>query len=147
MTDERSRQADRVEVLALADRVERASGPDRELDVRASLALSGAAYSESDVSDMLRYRDEPTGYGRYRPADEYVPAYTASLDAAMTLVPEGIGDELLSLMLHRTWEGRIKIKLLDTLGGQEWHANAATPALALTAAAFRARANQGDTNE
>ena len=81
--------ADAAEIVRLAERVEQATGPDRELDVRISLALSGVSYSDTDVADLLTVRDEPTGYGRYRPADEYIPAHTASLDAAMTLVPSG----------------------------------------------------------
>ncbi len=103
------------------------------------------AYGEADVAEMLRVRDEPTGYGRYRPADEYVPAYTASLDAAKTLVPEGfgwtVGDK--SPWPSIAW---CEIEGLPWKAGYGWAVDrrlmveAATPALALTAASLRARA-------
>lgn len=126
--------ADAAEIVRLAERVEQATGPDRELDVRISLALSGTSYSDSDVTELLTIRDEPTGYGRYRPADEYVPGYTASLDAAMTLAPEGQWRRI-----NIDPNGRANIRLGDACA-----VTAATPALALTAAALRARAAQHD---
>jgi len=123
-----------TDLMELASRVEAGEEPDRELDVRISLALSGTPYSDSDVIDMLAIRDEPTGYGVYRPADEYVPAYTASLDAAMTLVPEGWDWTLYS-------DGSCEIGRKPDRGclmNADYIAEAATPALALTAAALRA---------
>lgn len=56
------------ELIALAERVEAATGPDRNLDM------------------MIHGRDGPDGIGAY--GDH--PAYTASLDAAMTLIPSGM---------------------------------------------------------
>ena len=122
------------DLLELAARCEAATGPDREIDCRISLELSGIAYGDSDVAEMLLYRDEPTGYGRYRPADEHVPAYTASLDAAMTLVPEG-----------HVWSvdagGFAGVEPYNGDPGPSWSTKCGnTPALALCAAALRARA-------
>lgn len=119
----------RDELLGLAAKCEAASGPDRELDVRISLLISGVVYAESDVADLLRVRDEPTGYGRYRPADEYVPAYTASLDAALTLVPEGAPWKVEDHPVY----GIAAVADCE----QGW---GSTPALALCAACLRARA-------
>lgn len=69
------------ELLVLAERCEKAEGPDRELDI-AMLPLVG-----------LRFVDEghPIGQVCYDRNNHGVPMprFTASLDAAMTLVPEG----------------------------------------------------------
>ena len=61
----------------LIERLEKATGPDRELDER----IGGAA----GVSICWPWTDQD---GRYIPRID-VPRYTASLDAALTLVPEG----------------------------------------------------------
>lgn len=98
-------------LIALAERCEAATGPDRELDKRIFLHAG-------DFSEALR---------------EMPPAYTASLDAAMTLVPKG--------WYWRTDQGR-------NAGGACFKADsheqiftlADAPALALCAAALRARA-------
>lgn len=124
-------------LLDLAARCEAASGADRELDVRVSLALSGTPYAESDVADILNYRDEPTGYGKYRPADEYVPTYTSSLDAAMKLVPEKLTWHA-GRHVHAGWCNAYIV--VPQHRDQHIYVKAKTPALALTAAALRARA-------
>lgn len=99
-----------ADLMKLAERVEALSGPDRAVDW------------ELHVFDGL------VGVGMYGAH----PHYTASLAAAMTLVPEG-------------WDHGY------TANGQCWthkeastvHGDAATPALALCAAALRARASNG----
>ena len=71
----------KADLIALAERVERAEGPDRELDAEIA-PLKG-----------LRRVDEGQPLGRvwydHRGHGVPLPAFTASLDAAMTLVPEG----------------------------------------------------------
>lgn len=57
-----------ADLLALADRVEKLTGPDREVDHEIH-----AKVVAPHLYDHIMW-----------------PAYTASLDAAMTLVPEGI---------------------------------------------------------
>lgn len=126
-------------LLELAARCEAATGPDRELDCRISLELSGIAYGDSDVSEMLRYRDEPTGYGRYRPADEHVAEYTASLDAAMTLAPEGWIVSL-SIFTEEGAEALLQDDRINPVRLSNQEGSASIPALALCAAALRARA-------
>ena len=93
-----------MNLLELAERVEKAEGPDKILDFEISEA-AGKDYN-----------------------------YTASLDAAMQLVPEG-------------WSARIRIKPRWPAYVEMWRvstasieASAATTALTLTAAALRARA-------
>ena len=136
----------------LAERVERA-GPDRELDLaiakvrRVNPVPAGATYDYA-LDDGKHAWSAGMGMG--------VPAYTASLDAAMTLVPEGCG-----VKLDRYWIGRQE--------GPVWSAHLAfggipesprrvheafdaeTPPLALGAAVLRAaakgdaRAQDGET--
>lgn len=93
----------RDEMLALAERVERAEGADRELD-RAVLVALGTHVLEKRGADrkawwysraqhgiqFSRYSDDGVSFG-YPPP---FPNYTASLDAALSLVPEGAGFNL-----------------------------------------------------
>jgi hypothetical protein len=104
---------DPTALLALADRCEQAAGPDYELDLAiwtSLVILSGFRPSRTD--------------------------YTASLDAAVTLVPEG-----------HEWlrkSGQCMTVYRVPADPKEWarhiDARGATPALALCAAALRARA-------
>lgn len=118
-------------LLELASRCEVATGPDRELD--AAIA-TGAGWQ-----DVGR-----AGYGAWRgvrPATgkrEHVMRFTASLDAAMTLVPEGWFVRITSAgacdIANSAW--------LEEEGEQQaLYTDAATPALALCAASLRARAS------
>jgi hypothetical protein len=97
---------DPATLLSLAERCEQAAGPDRELDVAIArfLVLTRA-------EDIARSR-----YGW--------SYFTASLDAAVMLVPDGCG-----------W---MVMKNVAKVG--RWPKRGATPALALCAAALRARA-------
>jgi hypothetical protein len=98
-------------LTALAERCEQATGPDRKLDREIELAV-------------MPERVDPEPW-------ETLAAYTASLDAAMTLVPEGcivtIGGGL-----------GIGTSAIE-VSGRIFARKAATPALALCAAALRAR--------
>ncbi len=118
-------------LLELADRCEAATGPDHNLDA------------------MIHARDGIEGIGYSSAA----PAYTASLNAAMTLVPEGMnwmaGNRNQPLARAYVENGE-----LHFLGGQaknpalRWHeCVAATPALALCAAALRALAATTEPND
>lgn len=68
----------RGDLLELAERCERATGPGRELDCAIG-RLAGAAKEQPDGTWMTYHKD---GYAH----SINPPAYTASLDAAMTLV-------------------------------------------------------------
>lgn len=126
----------RATLLAFAERCEQAAGPDRELDAEISVAVGR---HETHVerrccgtTKLLPWRGDGTGSYNIdcRP-------YTASLDAAVTLVPDGWGYELRQgysgyrKPVCRTWNG---------LGIWNDGPAASTPALALCAAALRARA-------
>jgi hypothetical protein len=103
----------RDELLALAERVEALTGPDRETDYEVLRA----------VDERAKITGPVTGD----------PRYTASLDAAMSLVkPEWV--ESLYLTAHRAivWNSI---------------ARAENMTLALTAAVLRALATQENTDE
>jgi hypothetical protein len=102
----------------LAERCEKATGPDYRLDNEIAAAV-GRSPPHGSIETYIEGQ-----HGRW---------FTASLDAAMTLVPEGfdwiIGHTNSGLTIHAEVGGR----------GGEYQRFAATPALALCAAALRAR--------
>lgn len=101
-------------LIELAERCEKASGPDREIDIDIQQVIGGAI---------------PTGF-QMQYEGVRLPGYTASLDAAMMLVPEGMAIEL-------AWNAA---RLADARVGWKRPGIAKSPALALCAAALRARA-------
>lgn len=110
---------DKARLSELAERCKDAQGPDRELDRMISLTSND--------------RDERA---RINP-----PLFTASLDAAMTLVPEGWS---VALHSHYDEQSRASVYLENNHATFRY---AATPALALTAAALRARATPVDETD
>lgn len=116
------------EWLALAERCEAASGPDRETDCRIRCAING--------EDFDTYRAVVPALGQWM-----TPAYTASIDSAMTLVPVPQ-----SFVISHCGNTVAHVQLI---GGDpcsddpEFTGRAATPALALCAAALKARASGG----
>lgn len=101
----------------LACRVEKLTEPDREVDVEIwrGLAYATPGYHPSDYDKAL--------------------AYTDSLDAAMSLVPEGWS----VCVVRGPFDGAADVSP-DFAESRPVSARAKTPALALTAAALRARA-------
>lgn len=111
----------------LALRCEAATGADRDTDWRIQKALGIGNWPDVEMWPPFCVGSR---------ADKEIPRYTASLDAAMTLVPEGWHTKLALEDRHsHSWRW-------DLRGGFGFDAGAraATPALALTAAALRARA-------
>jgi hypothetical protein len=131
-------------LLELAERCEQATGPDRELDVRMGEAIDLQAYEGFGIRDTLRLgsieRAVEMAESHQNIWNTALPRYTASLDAAMTLVDD---------------EGYCAVKRYDKERPRCWAyvgdvdfpstGIAATPALALCAAALRARAASADT--
>lgn len=133
----------------LVERIEAATGPDRELDCDVRLAVLGDCHY--GVIHDSKYRAIGPAYLRgyvetYRHLltsddaieDDIVPRYTDSIDAAMTLIPENDS---------RCWATGW------TIGGGAFasvafarSSYAATPALALASAALRARITQENSN-
>lgn len=123
--------------LALAERCEAATGPDREIDLAAAIAcgkvpeatkpggVTGHQYFSGGTSSCV-----------------LVSHYSASLDAAMSLVPEGWSfgagrDDIVPGPEGWAWvSGDDDTKIVKAI----------TPALALAASACRARAHlcEGD---
>lgn len=123
----------------LAERIEKLDGPDREVDAEIAVSVlgmerDGPMFFGKD-EDFVLERDYYSLEGSHRE----LPAFTASLDAAMTLVPEGWdfraerfdAKKACAAVWLRGWHDDTK---LDT--------EASTPALALCAAALRALAKE-----
>jgi hypothetical protein len=148
-------------LLDLAERCEQATGPDRELDMLIDCALKGievvypteghpmtpgrgGRIEAKGTFELLGWIDPGKvnrNFSPYGGRDRY-PAYTASLDAAMTLVPEGwrvgsMGETVIEG--DDPWNARLLEKRFDGRA-KSAQGDAATPALALCAAALRARA-------
>lgn len=139
------------ELLKLAERCEAATGPDRSLDC--AIAVAAADYFLLPP----KWDGGPVGYGYFdadgaevhpgHGGDQLVKRYTASLDAAMTLVPEGMKLVLdthhMIVTLYEYWP----ISSPEDEGFASYQAEAATPALALCAAALRARSHHNNQQE
>jgi hypothetical protein len=112
------------QLLDLARRLEEATGPDRELDLQIATTCGAKVLEATAIATgrAFEYRRIP---------ERAALTFTASIDAAMTLVPEGFDWAVFrtngGLTVH-AWCGNRE----DVFG--------ATPALALAAAALRARA-------
>lgn len=119
----------------LIERIEAASGPDRDIDLAIDLGARPDQWAQV-------CHDDPDSVPTQWCDDDELPRYTASLDAALTLVPEGVKFEI---------DGGVKNARARASLYPLWHANhvtvlAATPALALSAAALKARAYLKETN-
>jgi hypothetical protein len=112
--------SDNITLLALAERCEQAAGPDAGLDLAIWTTLL----------------DTPG----FQPPSPWRTDYTASIDAAVTLVPEG------HEWLRKNPESMTVYRVPGDL--KEWaqhiYGRGATDALALCAAALRARAAAHD---
>jgi hypothetical protein len=125
---------DKQKLLELAERVEKASGPDRELDQEICRAVGPCKYQPDGT--WITYFE-----GGYSHSINPLPV-TASLDAAMTLVPDGYGFQA---KLYSESSNESEADVWKGCDYDPIHsAEAANPALALTAAALRARAGMGE---
>ncbi len=148
-------------LLALAERCEKASGPDRELDAAircAVFAPAGAFVEQSPINGAwcvyeIGYGGKKRSWeGRGLSQLQRLGEVTASLDAAMTLVPAGWGWLVSQPNAKALASGLLKERT-PVMGevqygcDQRFAVAAATPALALCAAALRARAHQETSND
>jgi hypothetical protein len=129
---------DRATLLDLAHRCEQAAGPDRELDVAIAFACGIVTSRDGDCFYGHKYYSVMVlNYDYYD--TEYrapeLPPYTASLDAAVTLVPEG-------WTWGRFHSGTVECMTLNGPGNSILleRGKGISAALALCAAALRARA-------
>jgi len=123
----------RDELLALAERCEKASEGSRELDARIACVLDNRSIHVIVDGDVLGRNNQP-------PHDicivGWAPSYTTSLDAAMTLVPEGMEIELTDIYSV----ARAGVGLNAPSGPFYGEHKGGYLALALCAAALRAQA-------
>jgi hypothetical protein len=120
-------------LLELAERCEKATGPHRELDYAISEGIGkGCVRSSKPLRED--HAEETGGFT--------IPRYTASLDAAMTLVPEGWRPVI--DMASEEGAAIVDVWAAPAASPQPTrrHAKAATPALALCGAALRALTHQ-----
>ena len=134
-----------VTLAALVERLEKAEGPSRELDGEIATAAHGWKFVCEPVQGWLgggSWWEDAAG------KTVRLPPYTASVDSALTLVPEG-WEWQVSNRAPKPLAGRAYIHNRELIsGGAVSHnpkyrgqeATAATPALALCIAALRARA-------
>lgn len=122
----------------LSERVERLEGPDREIDCLIGVAV-GWFVTEPNKGwpDRMDYIDIRGGTKSYPGGgfDQLVSRYTASLDAAMSLVPEGYSWILYSDGSCEVGPTPIAGSMMDA----EFTVDAETPAIALCAAALKSR--------
>lgn len=121
------------QLLDLADTVEKLEGPSREVDAEIAKAIGWCFVGEGHPIGRVWYNPE----GRAAT----LPAFTRSLDAAMTLVPEGWewqieAEETEMFFPPSPWTYRVDMGNLITV-------ECVTPALALVAASLRAIAGEG----
>lgn len=139
----------RDELLALAERCEKASEGSRELDA----AIEAACKRCGDCDVMFKVKNphlnqfvpEERGAVSFYAVDDdgeahllarrAAPHYTTSLDAAMTLVPKDCG-----WMTRWPFDGPPTSAYAGRRDGAIHTSRAATPELALCAAALRAQA-------
>jgi hypothetical protein len=139
---------DKNNLVKLAERCEAAVGPDRELDADICIAALGWSEIPSEEGDWRSLKG-PSGRinvtrngsnGGF--AGDKLPKFTASLDAAMTLVPEGWAIQ--SVRSADGMHGGANLYFFADSSSNEPTSRAAgngkTPALALCAAALRSHA-------
>ena len=124
------------ELGELAERCERASGPDRELDAAIARAIGFGCVAQDPQASGDGWIAWTGPHFRSGPW-ERLKAYTASVDAAMALVPKGLMFELTTTGF-KPGATVCGSSISDTHEGSY----AATPALALTAACLRALAHR-----
>ncbi len=134
---------DRATMLALADRCEAATGPDRAIDFDIFRAIhpeyAGPEWKE--FGGGLRHINDSSDM-RCLPPPHMTPArWTASIDATLSLVPDGWKWALHSAD-DKAPPTAYCVPDMGRLPWPDWVTDilAATPALALCAAALRARA-------
>lgn len=123
-----------TDLQSLLSRVEKATGPDRELDEQLAMRLAGFKATITVGHEAL---------GNLRTVPAHAPHYSASLDAALALVEGALG------IKGTFWRLRLVYPVSDNCANAyvviwpypKWvaaYGEAPTPALALLAALLRA---------
>jgi len=119
---------------ALIERVEGASGPDRELDH----AIAGIMGVPRGPCENVYYESRSIEY-----VDEQAPRYTASIDAACDLVAPGLTRSVTFDPTGGFASAGLASAMVLTDDEEQVWGDAQTPALALCAAALKARTQHG----
>lgn len=119
--------------------VERATEGSRQLDVEIFLVIVDFSRLNSWRNHLaMRPRGEVPDPIRY--ASHAAPAYTSSLDAALTLVPEGCAWQITKCLDDLPCVAKVQKRSVDAPGFGVWEeVSTKTPPLALVLAALRAR--------
>lgn len=125
------------DLSALIIRLEKATGPDRELDAAIYSAVS-ATEGVKPVKDRPGYVHVPDYEKPELSGVKPVEFFSASIDAALTLMPENSGGDRYSTKLDLYLSGEGSAELL-VRGNLVWTKRQATPAIALCVAALCAR--------
>lgn len=139
---------DRATLLGLADMVEAASRPDRELDAEIARSCGWVAldkhqwWSAEHVADCRQRK-----VSKWKYATQSLPTFTASLDAALSLVPEGAGVEVQRYWTSEHDDAVWSAVAIVGMGAVEESRDRPSAALALTAAALRALAQEAPSDE
>lgn len=139
------------DIQRLVERIEGASGPDREIDAliyhdllgfcRHARKVKTGAQSDTGFdcldcgADSWGNKSRKGGYPAGQGLHDSAPRYTASIDAAMTLV----GDDFFRIERHPMYG------VYAFVGDDDAYAE--TPALAITLAALRARITERTDDE
>lgn len=140
-------------LMDLADRVEKAQGPDRELDAEIWATAVGRVFDATSRRWLKIKRAWPANNGGkdcfwFETASSMQGTnailYTASLDAALSLVPEGWAWAVYGGAREEIVATAYCVPNGGRLPWPDWVTDicAATPALALCAAALRALASE-----
>ena len=124
---------------SLIERLEKAEGPDRELDADIAAAVLGGEiqWQTAMTGDALPVRKYPSkdhirGFGR-----EPVQRYTSSIDAALTFVPEG---SQWTIEADTAWVRQLSATDVDEFQGGFFCRGGTCTAIAICIAALRAQA-------
>jgi hypothetical protein len=149
-------------LLELAEQCEAATGPDRDLDLAIGLAALGWEWVENyfDSNPILDCGSaNHVGWKSGNPPPDCIPSPTGSIDAAKTLVPERAFFTLYERGRYEQNPRRAhgmecppeaQIYVLRVMDGDHHIGSsyrAATPALALCAAALRSRSQTTEPGE
>lgn len=121
-------------LLALAERCEKATGPDDAID----MAIVEAAFKGK--WPLACYGGEPINYDPGMWMERYGFSPTSSLDDAMSLVPQGLS---MRLFIHPDEAHADIFRLHPSKGMVSEAEHASTAPLAICAAALRALAERG----
>lgn len=129
---------DKATLLALADKLEKAGQGSSALDQEIFLAINdgqGWERNKWGTGICREYKDEDTFVVEHAT----VPMWTSGIDAALTLIPDGMSPSVGQNVHHKHWNAFV-LAIKDDEPVTVASATAPFAAIAMCAAALRARA-------